>query len=170
MTQSAAGFVRALGGAVQILFLAALVLASRGRKELLALAVMFGAGQVAAVFIVPHTNWQPPPRSWRRPWRWRWRTWRWRSCCCRKRGRDGQWRVLLGVFQGLYFVLFLQNTGYRPGLVLAGAAAAEAVLMAIFALVFSQIARAAKAVRPVQVSAAALLIFGMTWFFLRLRG
>jgi hypothetical protein len=170
VTQSAAGFVRALGGAVQILFLAALVLASRGRKELLALAAMFLAGQVAAVFVAPHTNWQPPPRFVEAAMALALAYLAVEILLLPQAG--ARWAVagVLGLFQGLYFVLFLENTGYQPVLVLAGAAAAEAVLMAIFALVFSQIARAAKAVRPVQVSAAALLIFGMTWFFLRLRG
>jgi hypothetical protein len=36
-------------------------------------------------------------------------------------------------------------------------------------LAFSRISRIARALRPVQVSACALLAFGMIWFFLRLR-
>src|ERR1700724_2177724 len=40
-TQTGAGFVRALGGLVQILFLATLALAARSRRELAALAGMF---------------------------------------------------------------------------------------------------------------------------------
>jgi len=39
----------------------------------------------------------------------------------------------------------------------------------IFALVFLRVSRAARALQPVQVSASALLVFGMVWFVLRLR-
>jgi len=65
--------------------------------------------------------------------------------------------------------LFLQTTEYRPGFVLAGAALAETVVIGLLALAFSRIARVARRLHPVQVSASALLIFGMAWFFLRLR-
>src|SRR2546422_757833 len=82
----------------------------------------------------------------------------------------GRWAIagLLGAFHGLYFLLFLQSTGYAPGFVLLGAALAEAVLIALFALVFARLGRLAAALRPVQVSASALLVIGMVWFFLRL--
>src|SRR3954452_4572671 len=62
VTQAGAGFVRALGGAVQILFLAALVIAARSRRELLAIAAMFLLGQTASVLVMPHIAWQPAPR------------------------------------------------------------------------------------------------------------
>jgi hypothetical protein len=70
----------------------------------------------------------------------------------------------------LYFALFLQATAYRPVTVLAGAVVTEAVLIAVFALIFSRIGRVAAAFRPVEVSASALLVMGMVWFFLRLKG
>ncbi len=168
--QSAAGFVRALGGAVQILFLAALVLASRSGKELLAMAAMFALGQIAAVAIVPHTAWQPAPRFVEAAMALALAYLAVEILLLPQAGARWAVAAILGVFQGLYFTLFLQNTGYRPALVLAGALAAQAVAISIFALVSTHIARAAKALRPVQVSAACLLIFGMTWFFLRLRG
>lgn len=170
VTQAAAGFVRALGGAVQVLFLAALVLASRARKELLVLALMFVAGETAAALTVPHTLWQPPPRFVEAAMALSLAYLAVEILLLPKAG--ARWAVagILGVFQGLYFALFLQDTRYHPSLVLTGAAAAQAILIAIFALVFSHIARVTKALRPVQVSAAVLLIIGMTWFFLRLRG
>jgi hypothetical protein len=110
-TEAGAGFIRALGGLVQVLFLAALTVAY------LAVEILF------------------LPRA------------------------GARWLVagVLGGFHGLYFHFFVQTTGYRPGLVLAGAAAAELIAIAILAL------------RPLQVSASALLVFGMVWFFLRLR-
>ena len=54
ITQAGAGFVRALGGTVQVLFLAALVLAARSRRELLAIAAMFLLGQAASVLAMAH--------------------------------------------------------------------------------------------------------------------
>jgi HupE / UreJ protein len=62
VTQAGAGFVRALGGTVQVLFLAALVLAARSRRELLAIAAMFLVGQAASVLTMAHAAWQPAPR------------------------------------------------------------------------------------------------------------
>ncbi len=170
VTQSAAGFVRALGGAVQVLFLAALALAARSRRELLALAGMFVAGQTAAALIVPHTAWQPAPRFVEAAMALALAYLAVEILLLPEAG--ARWAVagVLGIFQGLYFDLFLQNTAYQPGLVLAGAVTAEVIGIAILALAFSQINRVAKALRPVQVSAAALLVFGMAWFFLRLRG
>ncbi len=169
VTQTGAGFVRAWGGLVQVLFLAALVVAARSRKELIALAAMFFAGQVASVVVIPHTGWQPAARFVEAAaalavaylaveilllpeagWRW-------------------VIAAFLGAFHGLYFHLFLQETHYSPGYVLAGAGLAELIAIAILWLGFSRLTRAARVLRPVEVSASALLAFGMIWFFLRLR-
>lgn len=170
VTQIGGGFVRAWGGAAQILFLAALVLAGRTRRELVALFLMFLAGQIASALIVPRTGWYPAPRFVEAAaaltiaylaveilllpeagWRW-------------------LIAAFLGAFHGLYFHLFLQTTGYRPAMVLAGAGLAEAIATAALWFAFSRIRRVASALRPLQVSASALLVFGMVWFFLRLRG
>src|SRR5262249_42897202 len=62
VTQTGAGFVRAVGGLAQILFLATLALAARSRRELGALAGMFLIGQIAVAVIVPKTLWDPAPR------------------------------------------------------------------------------------------------------------
>ena len=57
----------------------------------------------------------------------------------------------------------------RPNF-LSGAVIIEAVIITVFALVLSRILRITAAFRPVQVSASALLVMGMVWFFLRLKG
>lgn len=170
VTQSAAGFVRALGGAVQVLFLAALALAARRRRELAALAAMFIAGQAAVLSIAPHISWQPAPRFVEAAMALALAYLAVEILLLPEAGARWAVAAALGIFQGLYFDLFLQSTGYRSALVLAGAIAAEASGIAILALLFAQLNRVAKALRPVQVSAAGLLVFGMTWFFLRLRG
>ena len=168
-TESGAGFVRALGGPVQLLFLAALVLAARGRRELLALAAMFLVGQLVSVLAMPNTGWQPAARFVEAAAALTVAYLAVEILLLPKAG--ARWLVagVLGGFHGLYFHLFLQTTGYRPAFVLAGAAAAEIIAIAILALVFSRVKRVARALHPVQVSASALLVFGMVWFVLRLR-
>jgi hypothetical protein len=166
-TQTGAGFVRALGGWAQALFLAALALAARSRRELLAMAASFFAGQALSAVFVPLTGFQAAPRFVEAAaaltiaylaveilllpssgWRW-------------------AIAGALGVFHGLYFELFLRTTEYSAAYVLAGATLAEAALLAIFALAFSRIGRIAAALRPVQVSASVLLVVGLGWFFWR---
>jgi hypothetical protein len=167
--EAGAGAMRALGGAVQLLFLAALVLAARGRRELLALAGMFVAGETLAVLVGPHTVWQPAARFVEAAAALTVAYLAVEILLLPKAG--ARWLVagVLGLFHGLYFYLFVQTSGYRPGWVLAGAAAAELAAIALLALLFSRVARLARTLRPVQVSASALLVFGMVWFFLRLR-
>lgn len=170
VTQTGAGFVRAWGGLVQILFLAALVLAGRNWKELCALSGMFLAGQVASALLLPHTGWQPAPRFVEAAAA---LTVAYLAVEILLLPQAGaRWLIAgaLGAFHGLYFHLFLQSTNYHAGFVLAGAALAEVLAIAVLALVFSRVTRFAQALRPVQVSACALLAFGMVWFVLRLRG
>ena len=170
VTQSGAGFMTALGGPAQILFLAALALAARSRRELAALAGMFLLGQAAAVLIVPSTTWQPAARFVEAAAALTVAYLAIEILLLPKAG--ARWLVagVLGAFHGLYFHLFLQTSGYSPGWVLAGAALGEVAVAGLLALIFSRVARVAQALRPVQVSASALLLFGMVWFFLRLRG
>jgi HupE / UreJ protein len=168
-TEFGAGFVRALGGLVQILFLASLVLAARTRRELLALTGMFLLGQLAAVLVVPHTGWQPAARFVEAAAA---LTIAYLAVEILFLPQAGsRWLILgaLGTFHGLYLLLFLQTAEYRPGWVLTGAFLAEAVAITPLALIFARIERIARALRPVQVSASMLLVVGMIWFFLRLR-
>lgn len=169
IAESGAGIMRAVGSVVPVLFLASLVLAARSRSELLAISSMFLAGQIASALVVARTNWQPAPRFVEAATALTLAYLAVEILLLPRAG--GRWAIagLLGAFHGLYFLLFLQNTGYSPGFVLAGAAVAQVSLIALFALVFSRISRFAAVLRPVQVSASALLVVGMVWFFLRLR-
>jgi hypothetical protein len=169
ITQAGAGFLRALGGTVQVLFLAALVLAARSRRELLAIAATFLLGQAASVLTMAHVLWQPAPRFVEAATALAVAYLAVEILLLPQAG--ARWLVagVLGALHGLYFHLFVQTTGYSPALVLAGAALAEAAALAVLALAFSRVGRLAKAFRPVQVAAWALLVFGMVWFLLRLR-
>jgi len=169
ITECGAGIMRAAGSVVPVLFLASLVLAARSRAELAAITVMFIAGQIASALVAARAGWQPAPRFVEAATA---LTLAYLAVeILLLPGARGRWAIagLLGAFHGLYFLLFLQNTGYSPGFVLLGAALAQVVLIALFALIFSRIGRLAAALRPVQVSASALLVVGMVWFFLRLR-
>jgi hypothetical protein len=169
ITQAGAGAVRALGGVVQVLFLAALVLAARSRRELLAIAAMFLVGQAASVFVMAHVLWQPAPRFVEAATALAVAYLAVEILLLPQAG--ARWLVagVLGALHGLYFHLFVQTTGYSPALVLLGAGLAEASAVAVLALLLSRVGRLAKAFRPVQVAASALLVFGMVWFLLRLR-
>jgi HupE / UreJ protein len=169
LTEAGAGWMRALGGAVQLLFLGALVIASRSRQELIALSAMFVAGQVVCVLAAPHLAWQPAPRFVEASAA---LTVAYLAVEILLLPQAGaRWAIAggLGIFHGLYFHLFLQDSGYHATWVLAGAALAELASISVLALLFSRVVRLAKAIRPVQVSAAGLLVFGIVWFGLRLR-
>jgi hypothetical protein len=169
ITQSGAGFVRALGGTVQVLFLAALVLAARSRRELYAIAAMFLFGQAASVLGMVHVLWQPSPRFVEAATALAVAYLAVEILMLPQAG--SRWLVagVLGALYGLYFHLFVQTTDYSPALVLLGASLAEVAAIGVLALVLSPVGRMAKAFRPVQVAASALLVFGMVWFLLRLR-
>lgn len=163
MEEGGAGFMRALGGPVQILFLAALALASRSRREWLAIFAMFLAGQAISVALVPRTAWQPAPRFVEAAAALTVAYLAVEILLLPKAG--SRWLIagILGIFHGLYFHLFLQNTGLQALPVMTGAAIAEAIAFAILGFLFSRITRFQK------VPASALLLFGMAWFLLRLR-
>lgn len=167
-SQIGAGAIRALGGFVQILFLAALVLAARGRRELVLLAAMFLAGQIASALLVPLTGWQPPARFVEAAAALTIAYLAVEILLLPQAGMRWLIVAVLGGFHGLYFGLFLRTTGYHAGYVLAGGAAAEVAAVALFALLFGQIRKVA-ALKPVPVSASLLFVIGMAWFFLRLR-
>ncbi len=169
ITQAGAGMVRALGGIVQVLFLAALVLAARSRRELLAIAAMFLVGQAVSVLAMAHVLWQPAPRFVEAATALAVAYLAVEILLLPQAG--ARWLVagVLGALYGLYFHLFVQTTGYSAALVLAGAVLAQVPAIAILALVLWRAGRMAKAFRPVQVAASALLVFGVGWFLLRLR-
>jgi hypothetical protein len=169
VTETGAGFLRALGGPAQILFLAALALAARSRRELAALAGTFLLGQAASVWIVPTTGWQPAARFVEAAAALTVAYLAMEILLLPQAGARSLVAGVLGVFHGLYFHLFIQTSSFRPGWVLLGAAAAQLLVTVLLALVFSRIGRVFKALRPLQVAASGLLVFGMVWFFLRLR-
>jgi len=164
------GFLRALAGPVQILFLAALALAARSRRELLTMVAMFLAGQVGAVLIVPRTGWVPAPRFVEAAAALAVAYLAVEVLLLPKAGARSLIAAVLGVFYGLFLYLFVQTAGYRPGFVLAGAAAAEVAVTALLSVLLVRLLRWGQSIRVVQVAASLMLVFAMAWFVMRLRG
>ncbi|MGI8991426.1 MAG: HupE/UreJ family protein [Bryobacteraceae bacterium] len=169
-TQMGSGVMCALSGLVQILFLAGLAMASRSRRELLALTAMFLAGQMASALLLPVTGWHPAARFVEAAAA---LTVAYLAVEILFLPAAGmRWLIagVLGAFHGLYFALWIANTGFRPAYVLGGAAIAEILTIALLAVAFKFIERRAAALRPATVAASAMLAVGLIWFFLRLRG
>jgi hypothetical protein len=63
----------------------------------------------------------------------------------------------------------LSGSGFSPAYVLGGAAISELAVIGVLGCAIWVIERRWTLTRLVQSSAALLLVFGMTWFFLRVR-
>src|SRR5262249_16831325 len=114
VTQTGAGLMRAVGGLVQILFLATLALAARSRRELGAVAGMFLLGQIATTLIAPRTNWEPAPRFVEAATALTIAYMAVEILALPQAGKRWLIAGALGIFHGLYFALFLKTTGYSP--------------------------------------------------------
>lgn len=165
-----AGARRAAGGLASLLFLFAMVLAARERRELFALIAMFIAGEAVTCLVLPAAGWRPAPRFVEAAAA---LTIAYLAVEILLLPKAGQrWLVvgILGVFHGLYLALFLSGTGYSTLNVLLGVVGAEALLLALFAAAFSKLCRPLAALHPVEASAVFLLLFGLIWFFWRVKG
>jgi len=168
-TQIGAGFVRAAGGLIPILFLATLALAARSPRELAALAGMFLVGQILTAAIVPGTSWDPPSRFVEAATALTIAYMAVEILALPNAGKRWLIAGVLGIFHGLYFALFLRASGFRPAYVLIGATFCELTLISLFAFCFSRVGRLSTRFQPARVAAGLLLGVGMFWFFLRLK-
>ncbi|MDX2149287.1 MAG: HupE/UreJ family protein [Bryobacteraceae bacterium] len=159
VTRTASGVARTITPAT-LLFLAALALAARSRKELAALVLAFAAGQTAAALASPRLPVEPTPVFLE-------------SAAALATaylavemiflGHAGQrWLVvaILGLAQGFGFASFLRQTERGAGWLLAGALVAAAVLTILLYLLS----------RPLlgnRIPPIALLLAGLAWFVWR---
>jgi len=164
VTQAGAGVVRALGGAVQVLFLVVLAIAARSPRELFAITGTFLLGQCSSALAMPLLAWQPAPRFVEAAMALAIAYLAVEVLLLPEAGVRWLVTFVLGIFHGMYFHLFLQTTGYSASRVLAGAALAEIALLAVMAVAAL---RASGMLH--RVAAGALLLFGMAWFVMRLR-
>ena len=169
LEQSGAGAERVVTNAVQLLLLIALAIASRSRRELAIMAAAFLAGECLSTVAILHSSWQPSPRFAEAAAALALAYLALEIVAFPK--SSGRWLLALifGAFEGMYFSIFLGESGYRAGYVLPGAALAGAVvlLIAVLALYLIPIRY-----RPPlsRITASLLLVTGAIWFYLRLRG
>ncbi len=168
-TELSTGARRVIGGPVQLLFLVALALAGRSRKELLYLALAFIGTETVSAVLVAAKSWQPAPQFIE-------------AAAALTVAYlaveilllpDARYRWLIaagmGVFHGFYFGTFMQQSEMSPVYVLTGVVVTEAAVLTLFAWLLSRVTRVASTLRPVQIGAVLLGIVGMVWFLLRMR-
>lgn len=163
-----AGMLRAAGGPAQLLFLLALGMAARRRRELFALAAAFLAGEFASALYLNYSAWTPAARFVEAAAALTVAYLAVEILLLPQAGH--RWAVAgaLGVIHGFYFGLFLRDSRMHPLPLLAGVGVAELALLALFAWPLLRLQKAAGS-RPVQAAAAVLLVVGLGWFLLRLR-
>ena len=164
-----AGLARVMGGPAQILFVLALVLAGRSRKELLWLAVAFIVAESVSAVVVNAKSWEPPPRFVEAAAA---LTVAYLAVEILMLPQAGyRWMVAagMGVFHGFYFGSFLRQSQMDSLFVLTGIAFGEGLLLLVFAVLLGRLNRVAAALKPVQVGSGVLFVIGMAWFILRIR-
>ncbi len=167
--QTGAGMLRAAGGAAQLLFVVGLVLAARGRRELVVLGAMFVLGEAVSCVAAPHLGFRPAARFIEAA----------AALTIAYLAAEilllpaagGRWAVagVLGTFHGLYFAEFVRTSGYQGAWVLLGAALAEVALLAVLGVSWLRGLRAGVRARLNRLGASLLLALGLVWFGLRLR-
>ena len=167
-SQTGAGFVRVLLGPFQILFLLALVLAGRSRKELLWIAVAFLFAEAVSAVVVAYKDWQPPPRFVEAAAALTVAYLAVEILVLADAGH--RWLVAagMGVFHGFYFGSFLRQSGMDYLYVLSGVAVGEVLVLVVFAFLLARLKAGAPSLHPVQAGAVLLFIVGIVWFGLRM--
>jgi hypothetical protein len=173
ISQTSSGFLQIFTAGVQMLLLFAAVFSARNRPELTGIVIAFVAGQCAGALAPIHSAWQPQPRFAESAAA---LALAWLSLeMLLFPAARGRWimAAILGIFPGLYFSLFINQSGYSAGWVLSGAAIAsllaagilETVRIALNQLPFGASFR----IQIKRLAASVLLGTGAIWFVLRLR-
>jgi hypothetical protein len=166
----AAGFVRVLMGPFQILFLLALVLAGRNRRELVWMGLAFIVAEVVTAAVMGKVLWVPSTRFVEAAAALTVAYLAVEVLALPEAGHRWMVAAGMGVFHGMYFGGFLQQSEMHAAYVLSGAVFGEILLLGLFAAVWSRLKTAAAVLRPVQAGAAVLFVVGIAWFVMRLRG
>jgi hypothetical protein len=164
-----AGFKRAAGGLAPLLFLAALVLAARSRRELVALAASFLAAEALACTITPRISLSLSPRFIEAAAALTIAYLAFEIILLPQSSLRWLVVAVLGLFHGTYFAAFLAESGYHIATFLSGVVVCELLLIALFAFILDRLRRLSYLRRAVPVAASLLLAVGIAWFFLRLR-
>jgi hypothetical protein len=160
--ESAAGAVRVWTNFTQVLLLIAIALAARSRREFAVLFAAFLAGECGGTAILLRTLWQPPLRFAEAAAALALAYLALEILAFPKSG--GRWvlALLFGGFQGMFFALFVSDSGYGAGWVLTGASFAALAVAGLCA-----IPRPGPILR--KVAASVFLATGIVWFCIRLR-
>lgn len=161
----AAGALQAIAGAAPLLFLAALALAARERRELMLLASMLIAGECAGV--AAGNTLALSPRFLEAAAALTIAYLAFEILLLPQAGQRWLVVLLLGLFHGAYFSMFLGSGAIQAVPFLAGAALMQTAALTVFGLA---VRKFAKFRRVVPVLASTLLTVGLTWFFFRLKG
>lgn len=164
-----AGFMRAAGGLAPLLFLAALVLAARSRRELVLLAASFVGAEALACAIAPRIILTLSARFIEAAAALTIAYLAFEIILLPQSSMRWLVVAVLGLFHGAYFAAFLKESGYHVVTFFSGVAICELLLIALLALILDRLVRLSFLRRAVPVAASVLLAVGVTWFFLRLR-
>jgi hypothetical protein len=171
--QSASGAMHVWTNLTQVLLLIALALAARAWRELAALLVAFLAGELASTVILLRTAWVPPPRFAEAAAALALAYLSLEILAFPKSG--GRWllALLFGAFQGMFFALFVSESGYRTAWVMTGAAFGALIIGGVCALaglvLFGAVARYTYRNTLRRLASCGLLATGLVWFTVRLR-
>lgn len=168
VSEARAGAARILLGPAQMLFLVALVVAARGRRELMHMAAAFLTTLAVAAVVVSILDWQPPPGFADAAGALTIAYLAVETLTLPEAG--GRWLVAggMGAFHGLYFGLFLQQASMSPANVLFGALAAAALALALLYSLAARLSKDFGASLFRKFCAGALCLVGVGWFVLRL--
>jgi len=171
--QSVSGIRRVWTNLAQVLLLIALALAARSYGEFALLITVFLAGECGGTFALLRTAWQPSLRFAEAAAALALAYLALEIVAFPKSG--GRWLLALvfGAFQGMFFSLFIAQSGFESGSVLAGAALGACAIAGVCALGGLAAMRAvgSESVRRIlrNIGSYALLATGLVWFTLRLR-
>jgi hypothetical protein len=167
-SEAKAGAVRILLGPAQMLFLFALVVAARGRLELVQMAAAFLTTLAVTAVSVSVFAWQPPPGFADAAGALTIAYLAVETLTLPEAG--GRWLVAggMGAFHGLYFGLFLQQASMAPAAVLAGVFAAGVLVLALLYALVSRLSKDFGESLFRKACAGALCLIGVGWFLSRL--
>ncbi len=166
--EAGAGAKRVLAGPAQWLFLLALALAARSRRELLWIGAAFLAAQALSAVVVEMQRWNPPPRFVESAGALTIAYLAVELLALPEAG--ARWLVAagMGVFHGLYFGIFLAQGQMHPARVLGGAGLAEAAMLGVFGLAVWRLRKDFGEPWFTRIVAGALLAIGLGWFAWRM--
>ncbi len=163
-----AGARRVLGGPAQLLFVLALAVAARSRRELVAMGAAFLAAQAAGAVGLAASDWAPPPKFVESAGALTVAYLATEILALPQAG--ARWLVAagMGLFHGIYFGVFLRQSEMSAAAVLGGASIAEGLVLAGLGLLALRLAKDFGEKLFRNTTAGLLLAIGLGWFAVRL--